>query len=190
MLKTPSFTFIPVWKRTSPPMLMKHFVSSIIPSLGFSSSSRHVLKTGDVLKQARIFSNSDVLEYSKMSHDLNPLHFDLKCAQSSGFEDRLVHGMLVASLFPRIIASHFVSSFLSFLNFSLSTCFLDVEKAISSGRSGIYLYVKENVTSSMEYFCHLFLVGVRTLLVDPTSFNTIFYSLRLSVNRNPQVELE
>ncbi|XP_052185763.1 uncharacterized protein LOC127797178 [Diospyros lotus] len=88
-------------------MLMKHFVSSVIPSLGFSSSSRHVLKTGDVLKQARIFSNSDVLEYSKLSHDLNPLHFDLECAQSSGFEDRLVHGMLVASLFPRIIASHF-----------------------------------------------------------------------------------
>uniref|UniRef100_A0A803MV58 Uncharacterized protein n=1 Tax=Chenopodium quinoa TaxID=63459 RepID=A0A803MV58_CHEQI len=38
---------------------------------------------------------------------MNPLHFDTECAQIAGFQDRLVHGMLVASLFPRIISSHF-----------------------------------------------------------------------------------
>ncbi|CAL5436113.1 unnamed protein product [Camellia sinensis] len=91
-----------LWK-----MLMKRVVSSFIPSLGFSSLSASIVKSEDVLKQARIFSSSDVLEYSKLRHDLNPLHFDIEIARNAGFEDRLVHGMLVASLFPRIIVSHF-----------------------------------------------------------------------------------
>ncbi|KAH7864385.1 hypothetical protein Vadar_029007 [Vaccinium darrowii] len=83
-------------------MLTKPLVSSFSCS-GFSSLS----VAGDILKQARVFASSDVLEYSKLSLDSNPLHFDLESAQKAGFEDRLVPGMLVASLFPRIIASHF-----------------------------------------------------------------------------------
>ncbi|XP_010246316.1 PREDICTED: uncharacterized protein LOC104589636 isoform X1 [Nelumbo nucifera] len=76
--------------------------------LSFSSSAAsRILKIGDVLKHSRKFSDLDVLEYSKLSHDSNPLHFDSKCAKTAGFEDRLVHGMLVAGLFPQIIASHF-----------------------------------------------------------------------------------
>ncbi|XP_021889798.1 uncharacterized protein LOC110808578 isoform X1 [Carica papaya] len=74
---------------------------------GFSSLSSHTLKVGDTLKDTRTFSSEDVLEYSKVSHDCNPLHFDSYSARSAGFEDRLVHGMLVASLFPQIISSHF-----------------------------------------------------------------------------------
>lgn len=73
----------------------------------FSSSGPQILKTGDILRQSRIFSDEDVIDYSKVSHDSNPLHFDAGVAQNSGFEDRLVHGMLVAALFPRIIASRF-----------------------------------------------------------------------------------
>ncbi|KAK8487877.1 hypothetical protein V6N13_046002 [Hibiscus sabdariffa] len=72
-----------------------------------SSSSSSVLKIGDVLRQRRTFSDEDVSEYSKVSHDVNPLHFDSESARAAGFEDRLVHGLLVASLFPRIISSHF-----------------------------------------------------------------------------------
>lgn len=83
-------------------MLTKPLVSSFSSS-GFSSLS----VAGDILKKARVFASSDVLEYSKVSLDSNPLHFDLESAQKAGFEDRLVPGMLVASLFPRIIASHF-----------------------------------------------------------------------------------
>ncbi|KAF7152167.1 hypothetical protein RHSIM_Rhsim01G0213400 [Rhododendron simsii] len=84
-------------------MLTTRLVSSFSPSSGFSSLSA----CGDRLKHERVFSSSDVLEYSKVSLDSNPLHFDLECAQKAGFEDQLVPGMLVASLFPRIIASNF-----------------------------------------------------------------------------------
>ncbi|XVF69383.1 hypothetical protein PTKIN_Ptkin11bG0077100 [Pterospermum kingtungense] len=80
-------------------------------SLRYLSSSSPttsiVLKIGDILRHKRIFTNEDVGEYSKVCHDANPLHFDSESARAAGFQDRLVHGMLVASLFPRIISSHF-----------------------------------------------------------------------------------
>ncbi|KAI5433508.1 uncharacterized protein LOC127117909 [Lathyrus oleraceus] len=66
-----------------------------------------VLKHGDVLKKTRVFTEEDVLQYSKVSHDSNPLHTDSAAARNVGFEGPLVHGMLVASLFPHIISSHF-----------------------------------------------------------------------------------
>lgn len=71
------------------------------------SSTTHVLKPGDVLKKTRVFTEEDVLQYSKVSHDSNPLHTDSAAARSVGFDGPLVHGMLVASLFPHIISSHF-----------------------------------------------------------------------------------
>lgn len=82
---------------------------NVLPLRCFSSSALNILKTGDILRQRRVFTNEDVLEYAKVTHDSNPLHFDSELARNAGFEDRLVHGMLVAALFPRIISSHFVS---------------------------------------------------------------------------------
>ncbi|KAK2431342.1 (R)-specific enoyl-CoA hydratase [Trifolium repens] len=73
----------------------------------FSSATPRVLKPGDVLKKTRVFTEEDVLEYSKVSHDSNPLHTDMAAARNVGFEGPLVHGMLVASLFPHIISAHF-----------------------------------------------------------------------------------
>ncbi|KAJ6330911.1 hypothetical protein OIU76_009494 [Salix suchowensis] len=92
-------------------MLIRSLLSSSFPcTRSFSETApppRKFLETGDTLRQTRIFTNEDVTEYSKASLDSNPLHFDSELARNAGFEDRLVHGMLVAALFPRIIASHF-----------------------------------------------------------------------------------
>ncbi|XP_050370441.1 uncharacterized protein LOC126788491 [Argentina anserina] len=89
-------------------MLTRNLVSASVPSIRvFSSAATRFLKTGDILKRARIFTSEDVLDYSKVSHDSNPLHFNSEAAQNAGFEDRVVHGMLVAALFPKIISSHF-----------------------------------------------------------------------------------
>ncbi|KAL5581191.1 hypothetical protein UlMin_013633 [Ulmus minor] len=75
--------------------------------LGKNISPPCLLKVGDTLRKTRTFTNEDVIEYSKVTYDTNPLHFDSESARIAGFEDRLVHGMLVAALFPRIISSHF-----------------------------------------------------------------------------------
>ncbi|KAM7279899.1 hypothetical protein ACFE04_007033 [Oxalis oulophora] len=72
-----------------------------------SSAPLRALTTGDVLREKRVFSSEDIIQYANVSCDANPLHFDSECARNAGFEDRLVHGMLVAGLFPRIISSHF-----------------------------------------------------------------------------------
>lgn len=74
-----------------------------------SSSSTRLLKTGDVLRESRRFTDADVVAYSAVSGDRNPVHLDPEFARTVGGFDRgrVVHGMLVASLFPSVIASHF-----------------------------------------------------------------------------------
>lgn len=94
-------------------MLVRNLLSTRIPLLRCCSSSAPCLfKVGDTLKLTRTFTNEDVMEYGKVTFDSNPLHFDSESARNAGFEDRLVHGMLVATLFPWIISSHFVSRML------------------------------------------------------------------------------
>ncbi|KAK2643291.1 hypothetical protein Ddye_025054 [Dipteronia dyeriana] len=91
-------------------MLVKNLISCKPPHLlrCFSTlEPPRVLRTGDVLRHRRVYSSEDIVEYSQVSHDSNPLHFDAESAKKAGFEDRLVHGMLVAALYPRIISSHF-----------------------------------------------------------------------------------
>ncbi|CAI9268472.1 unnamed protein product [Lactuca saligna] len=88
---------------------MKRVLFNYIPSLRYSSDSL-LLKTGDKLKQTRIFSSQDLVQFSKLSFDANPLHLDSEYAKKAGFTDRIVPGILVASLFPTIIASHFAGA--------------------------------------------------------------------------------
>lgn len=86
----------------------------------FTSATLNVLMSGDVLRKTRVYTEEDVLQYSKVSCDSNPLHTDSAAAKDVGFEGPLVHGMLVASLFPHIISSHFVSFMLTLsLNFDM-----------------------------------------------------------------------
>ncbi|MFS7907260.1 putative enoyl-CoA hydratase 2 [Helianthus anomalus] len=86
-------------------MAIKRALFNYVSVSRYSSTS--LLKTGDKLKQTRIFSSQDLVDYSKVSFDANPLHLDPQYARDAGFSDILVPGMLVASFFPRIIATHF-----------------------------------------------------------------------------------
>ncbi|KAL6499403.1 hypothetical protein OROHE_026066 [Orobanche hederae] len=86
-------------------MLVRQLIGNCTRS--YSSSRTMVLEKGHLLKLSRTFSDSDVTDYSKLSFDSNPLHFNVDCARNAGFQDRPIPGMLVATLFPRIIASHF-----------------------------------------------------------------------------------
>ncbi|XP_074556492.1 3-hydroxyacyl-[acyl-carrier-protein] dehydratase, mitochondrial [Curcuma longa] len=91
-----------------------------------SSSTRataRLLRVGDVLRESRRFSESDVAHFSEISGDHNPIHLDDGFARDIGCFDRgrVVHGMLVASLFSSVIASHvpgsvYVSQTLKFIS--------------------------------------------------------------------------
>jgi acyl dehydratase len=69
-----------------------------------------VLRVGDALRERRRFTEVDVAAYAAVSGDRNPVHLDDGAAREvGGFErGRVVHGMLVASLFPSTIAARFV----------------------------------------------------------------------------------
>ncbi|KAG4964549.1 hypothetical protein JHK85_039524 [Glycine max] len=62
----------------------------------FTSGTPNVLKPGDVLRKARVYTDEDVLQYSKVSCDSNPLHTDSAAAKDVGFEGPLPGAVYVS----------------------------------------------------------------------------------------------
>ncbi|OEL26990.1 hypothetical protein BAE44_0011992 [Dichanthelium oligosanthes] len=71
-----------------------------------ASSPAAVLRVGDAVRERWRFTEADV---AAVSGDRNPVHLDDAVAREvGGFRrGRVVHGMLVASIFPSVIAAHF-----------------------------------------------------------------------------------
>ena len=61
------------------------------------------LKVGDRASLSRAFSEEEVMQFASLSTDTNPIHLDESYAADSVFDQRIVHGMLVASLFSALI---------------------------------------------------------------------------------------
>ena len=66
---------------------------------------RSDLKVGDKASVSRVFTDQDVLEFSKLSLDTNPIHLDEEYASKSLFGRKIVHGMLAASLFSGLLGT-------------------------------------------------------------------------------------
>ena len=79
-----------------------------------ASSPPTLLTVGHALRERRRFTEADVAAYAAVSGDRNPVHLDDAIARElGGFQrGRVVHGMLLASLFPSIIAARFVRALL------------------------------------------------------------------------------
>ena len=73
-------------------------------------------------------TDSMVQKFSNLSGDLNPLHMDEKFAESSSFNKRIVHGMLLASFFSQLVGMKLPGKnalyFSQTLNFR-SPCYID-----------------------------------------------------------------
>ena len=61
------------------------------------------LKVGDRASLSKVFTEEDVMQFANISTDTNPIHVDEKFAAASVFGQRIVHGMLTASLFSGLI---------------------------------------------------------------------------------------
>jgi acyl dehydratase len=64
---------------------------------------RNKIQVGDSVSITKTFSDEDVCQYADLSMDRNPIHLDQDVAAESMFGQRIVHGMLVASLFSGLL---------------------------------------------------------------------------------------
>ncbi len=63
------------------------------------------LHVGESCSISKSFSESDVMQFASISGDLNPAHVDEEYAKTTIFKTRIVHGMLVGSLFSAILGT-------------------------------------------------------------------------------------
>ena len=64
------------------------------------------INIGDSASFDRIFTESNVKLFSKLSGDMNPLHIDKRYAKTTKFKHRIVHGMLVGSLCSTLVGMY------------------------------------------------------------------------------------
>ena len=64
------------------------------------------LQVGAKAFLSKAFSEEEVFRFAELSGDRNPLHLDREYGKISVFGYRVVHGMLVASLFSTLIGMH------------------------------------------------------------------------------------
>lgn len=63
------------------------------------------IKIGSIHSFKRSFSNDDILAFAHLTGDFNPLHINPAHGQKI-FEQNIVHGMLIASLFSTLVGMH------------------------------------------------------------------------------------
>lgn len=60
---------------------------------------------GNEVQFSKIFSLANILDFSRISEDNNPIHIDEKQASESIFGKRVVHGVLLVSMFSKIFGT-------------------------------------------------------------------------------------
>lgn len=62
-------------------------------------------KLGMEAEKKRIFTSGDVIKFSELSGDINPVHIDETYAKETIFGKRIVHGALASSIFSTLFAN-------------------------------------------------------------------------------------
>lgn len=78
-----------------------------------------MIKTGDTYQEQFSFSQADVQAFANVSGDHNPIHLDEEVAAQTVYKRPILHGMLGASVFSRIIGMTFPGEGTVYLNQSL-----------------------------------------------------------------------
>lgn len=78
-----------------------------------------MIKTGDTYQEEFSFSQADVQAFANVSGDHNPIHLDEEVAAQTVYKRPILHGMLGASVFSRIIGMTFPGQGTVYLNQTL-----------------------------------------------------------------------
>lgn len=76
-------------------------------SLKLLKGQKCSINVGDTYVEAMSFSQDEIIKFSEVSGDVNPIHLDSRSAINCGFKTNIVHGMLSASLFSKILGTRF-----------------------------------------------------------------------------------
>eukprot|EP01052_Picozoa_sp_SAG31_P014811 SAG31_NODE_932_length_10913_cov_3.933235_12_plen_149_part_00 len=79
-------------------------------SVPLDPSNRSTLEEGLIFKSSRAFSAADVQTFANVSGDHNPVHLDEDFAAQTVFKRTIVHGILTASMFSALFATHLPGS--------------------------------------------------------------------------------
>jgi 3-hydroxybutyryl-CoA dehydratase len=63
------------------------------------------LSVGDQASLAKTITEADILLYSAISMDTNPMHLDAEAAKQGPFGERIAHGMLAAGLISGVLGT-------------------------------------------------------------------------------------
>lgn len=80
--------------------MLRQFTSVVkrkVTQLMTDSRRTCILKIGNKFTLSKTFTEKDVIEFSNLSEDRNPLHLDPQFAKSTRFGQRIVHGALTSS---------------------------------------------------------------------------------------------
>ena len=65
------------------------------------------INIGNIISFERKISDNDIQRFVKLSGDENPLHIDKDYGEMSIFGNNIVHGMLLASFFSKVVGMYF-----------------------------------------------------------------------------------
>ena len=101
----------------------------------FSELTFEQIKIGQTEKFHVTITESLVNDFAKISGDYSPIHMDINYAQSTKFNGRVVHGMLLASFLSRMVGMYLPGKHALYASQSLefqNPCFVGDEITVSS----------------------------------------------------------
>lgn len=81
-----------------------------------SVSARNVLEIGQVAEMSRKVTSEDIVNFTQMSGDLNPLHYDEEAARASKFGEIVVQGGVTSAILNAVVAEELPGPGTVFLN--------------------------------------------------------------------------
>lgn len=135
------------------------------------------LKAGDTFTFSRTFSKEETEQFGHLTRDYNPVHDDMRWAQSKGFNALICHGLLVGSMICEVggqigwLASGMDFKFIRpvFIGETI-TCTMTIEQVASNGRAQAEAVLTNN---DGKQVCHAVLTGRLPLPNEQALLNTI-----------------
>ena len=111
------------------------------------------LYVGQTCSLSKRFTTNEVIEFSKLSLDNNPVHLDEEYAKTTIFENCIVHGFLSGSLISAIIGTMLPGNGSIYLNQNLNFRKPVYHNQLITGRVTVLEILLEKSLISLETIC-------------------------------------